>query len=182
MTVFLFAVYGLSVLVAVGALLWACRTDFMTMTIPNSISIVMALAFIPAWGAATFLGLGVVDGIMSHLAALGIVFVVTFIMFAGRVWGAGDSKLITAASLWVGLQDVVGFLFIVAVIGFVLALTFYTIRFVPTKIVFPAQSWPDRVRSGERVIPYGIAIALGALVVMAGRGYVDLLSLIQSVG
>lgn len=182
MTILLFALYGLSVLAAVVALLWACRTDFMTMTIPNAVSAAVAVAFIPAWGAATFLGLGVVEGIISHLAALGIVFVVTFIMFACRVWGAGDSKLITAASLWIGLQDVIGFLFIIAVIGFVLAMCFYTIRFVPSNIVFPAKSWPDRVRAGERVLPYGIAIALGAIAVMAGRGYLDLLSLIQSVG
>lgn len=91
---FIFAcLYGMAVVTAVGVLLSACVTDFYTMTIPNILPIVLAVAFFVAYGAAW--GISQNGGEMMfaplkiHAMAFGVMLVVTFLMFAFGVWGAG---------------------------------------------------------------------------------------------
>jgi prepilin peptidase CpaA len=167
-------IYACSVLGALGCLLWACKTDLLSMTIPNRIPLLLAALFIPAYFC------GASEGFLhwkAHLAAVGLMFVVTFIMFALKIWGAGDSKLATALSLWIGLKGLVTFLSVMALSGLglvAISLVIRKIKFKPG--IFPEQSWIRRLQAGEKNLPYGIAIVAGGVAAFIERGYFDFLS------
>lgn len=162
--------YGAGLLGAVAGLAWACKTDFMTMTIPNRVTLVIAGAFVPAYLGAHLTGLPVFQGPLVHLAALGLMLGLTFVMFMLRVWGAGDSKLASAVALWIGLKGFMVFMLGMAIAGLVLIAVVYGIRALPLHGRFPAGSWPARLYDGEKNLPYGIAIVAGAMIAMTAQG------------
>ena len=85
-------------------------------------------------------------------------------MFAAGKLGGGDVKLLAAAGLWFDFAGALWMLIAVALAGGVLALLVLVLR---------AFDWSEQLR--ERVvllrpkggIPYGVAIAAGALIAMA---------------
>ncbi len=166
-------IYTCSVLAALGCLLWACKTDLFSMTIPNRIPLLLVGLFIPAYLS------GAGEGFLhwkAHLAAVAMMFAVTFIMFALKVWGAGDSKLATAIALWIGLKGLATFLTVMALSGLGLVAFSFVIRKIKFKPgLFPEQSWMARLQAGEKSLPYGIAIVVGGLAAFIDRGYFDLL-------
>lgn len=149
-------------LIAIFALLVvvAAVRDLTTFTIPNWISVALAVAFVPA---------AVVVGV--PLAAIGwsalvgvIMLVVGIIMFSLRWIGGGDAKLMAAASLWLGVQGLAPFMLYTGLAGGVLALTLLAVRSAwlrPYAAVGP--SWMDRLATPGGATPYGVAIAIGAL-------------------
>lgn len=174
------ALYDLAVIAALGLLAYSCVTDFFTMTIPNWVSVGILTAFAVAFTVAGLVGIPAFYGWKAHGAALVLMFVVTFIMFICRVWGAGDSKLASAVALWIGLKGFLTFLVVMSFTGVGLVALYYIFR--KSKLNFTAlgeQSWPMRIRAGEKTIPYGIAIAFGALWVFLTLGYLDLYNLLQ---
>lgn len=162
--------YGAGLLGALAGLLWACKTDFMTMTIPNRVTLVIGAAFVPAYLGAHLAGLPVFQGPVAHLAALVLMLGLTFVMFMLRVWGAGDSKLASAVALWIGLQGFMMFMLSMAIAGLVLIAVVYGIRKLPLHDRFPVGSWPARLYAGEKNLPYGIAIVAGAVAAMTVQG------------
>ena len=168
--------YCAGVLVALGALLAACVTDFRTMTIPNILPLLIAGSFVVAY-AASF---GVAGDTpfappLVHLAAFAVMLLVTFLMFAFNLWGAGDSKLAAAIALWIGIKGIVPFLLVMSLAG--LGLIALNLVFTRTKFPVPGcgpQSWPEKARRGERVLPYGIAIVAGAVAAFAALGYLQI--------
>lgn len=174
------AIYDLAVIAALGLLAYACVTDFFTMTIPNSISVGVLAAFAVAFGVATLVGIPAFYGWKSHAAGLALMFIVTLIMFICRVWGAGDSKMASAVALWISLKGFMTFLLVMSFTGVGLVALYYIFKKSGRSFaVCGAQSWPVRVRAGERVIPYGIAIAAGAIWTFFTLGYLDLYNLLQ---
>lgn len=172
----LLGVYGLALTVAVGALLAACVTDFYTMTIPNILPALLAAAFVVAYGAGWGISHGGGEVIFAplhiHALAFGLMLFVTFLMFAFGIWGAGDSKLAAAIALWIGLAGIVPFFITMSLAG--LALILGNFVFSRTRFAIPGcgeRSWVARVRRGERILPYGIAIAIGAISAFAACGY-----------
>lgn len=172
--------YDLAVIAALGLLAFACVTDFLTMTIPNWISVAVLAAFGIAFGVATLIHFPVFENWKMHGAALALMFGLTFIMFICRVWGAGDSKLASAVALWIGLKGFMTFMVVMSFTGVGLVALYFILR--KTKMDFSAlgeHSWPIRIRAGEKTIPYGIAIAFGALWTFVDLGYLDLSNLLQ---
>ena len=166
--------YGLAVIAALGALLAACVTDFRTMTIPNTLSIILAGAFFVAYGASFVMGPEVTPFAEPwvHILAFIVMLFLTFLMFAFGVWGAGDSKLAAAIALWIGLKGILPFFVVMSLAG--LGLILLNLVFARTRFAIPGcgpQSWPEKARRGERVLPYGIAIVAGALITFAVLGY-----------
>ncbi|MFO0388483.1 MAG: prepilin peptidase [Alphaproteobacteria bacterium] len=98
------------------------------------------------------------------LMAMGIVFVVGYIIFSRNWMGGGDVKLLIVTSLWVGLAKLMDFMFFVAILGGVLSVALYIVRKLPL-VVQRAQKMPRILRVGEPV-PYGIAISIGFLLMM----------------
>ena len=161
-------IYAAGVVVALFALLAACISDFRSMTIPNRWPVMVAVGFVLAYAGAGFGGMDVFSSLAVHAVAFAL-------MFAVGVWGAGDSKLAAAVSLWLGLIGVVPFLLGMSVAGLLLVAVFPVLKRAPQVPVWlGAESWWARVARGEKSVPYGIAIALGALWTFYRLGYFHL--------
>ena len=127
---------------------------------------------IPNWLVGLMLATYPIAVAMSHsavdwkMAVVGrlLVLVVGYIVFAMKWMGGGDIKLMTACALWVGLQNLPDFLFLVAIIGGAFSLGVLMMRkampFIPRKEGSPPL--PRLLRDDEPV-PYGVAIAFGFL-------------------
>lgn len=142
----------------VAAMIYAAVSDVMTMTIPNRISLAL-LALFPLTALAA--GLPLID-FGYHLAAGVIVLVIGFALFAVGGFGGGDAKLLAAAALWIGLDQLLPFILHVAVFGGLLAAVILGYRQMP-EIVSAAGRWSQRLYNKETGIPYGVAISAAAL-------------------
>lgn len=137
-------------------LIYAAWHDVSTMTIPNWVSIVLALAFIPAAFAA---GLSL-NEVGMHLVFGAVVLIVCAALFYMNVFGGGDAKVIAAASLWTGLSATAPFVMGMAIAGGALAGMLIVMRRMKLSSTKP---WLNRLMSPEEGAPYAVAIAAGAL-------------------
>jgi prepilin peptidase CpaA len=137
-------------------LLYAAWHDVSTMTIPNWVSIVLAIVFVPAAFAA---GLSM-DQIGMHLVFGAVVLLVCAGLFYLNVFGGGDAKVIAAASLWTGLSASAPFVMGMAIAGGLLAAVLIVMRRMKLS---STQAWLNRLMSPEEGAPYAVAIAAGAL-------------------
>ncbi len=134
--------------------------DLLTMTIPNRVSIALVALFLVVAVAS---GLSA-EEILSHIAAGAIILAAGIILFAVGGFGGGDAKLLAAAALWIGLDQLVPFLVHVTLFGGVLALAILLYRKNP--LVHPkAPDWAINLHKQGTGIPYGLAIASSALLV-----------------
>ncbi|MFB2552609.1 A24 family peptidase [Ensifer soli] len=137
----------------------AAFSDLFTMTIPNRVSAIVLASFVVV---APLAGLPVAT-IGLHLAAALLVFSVCFGLFAANVMGGGDAKLLTASSVWFGLNtSLLGFLGSVALAGGLLTVLVLLLRRKESTILAAGLPVP-RLLFTEKKIPYGIAIAAGGL-------------------
>ena len=138
----------------------AALRDATSMTIPNWISLALVAAYAPAALAA-----GVAPGVAGLSVALAVgALAVGIGMYALHWIGGGDAKLFAAAALWLGPPGAAPFLLWTALAGGVLAVTLLSARRMASISGFPVrQPWIGRLLAPEGDIPYGIAIAAGAL-------------------
>jgi prepilin peptidase CpaA len=149
----------LVLLVFPAALVWSAVSDFLTMTIPNRLSIGLAGSFLVL---APLLGVPL-SYMGFSLAAAAAVFLVCFALFAANIMGGGDAKILTAASLWFGLTPaLLGFLVSVTYAGGIVTLLFLLLRTRAVTVMAKALPLPISI-VGTKKIPYGIAIAIGGL-------------------
>lgn len=146
----------------VVAVVYAAVSDLLKMKIPNMLCLGLAILFIPAaWltdmsAAAIGYSLGVAVA----------VFAVCFLLFALNIMGGGDAKLLTALALWFGLTpSLLVFLVNVAFSGGLLTLLILIIRW-KAHLVTSRGIWLPSSLTTAKKIPYGIAIAAGALLAM----------------
>jgi prepilin peptidase CpaA len=144
-----------------GAVAFAAAMDIFTMRIPNRVSIVLVAAFFPL---ALLAGLGL-EEIGEHILAGTLLFAVGFGLFVGGWFGGGDAKLMAAIGLWVGLDGLLPYLLYVAVAGGFIATVFSTVRSAPLPEMLLGEEWALRLHRQDGGIPYGIALAAGALLV-----------------
>ncbi len=165
-------IYILCVLVALGVGVMAGWADFSRMKIPNVYSLAIVGAFLVAYVSGLFSpGGGIFFGWQSHLIAGLFMFVATFALYHFRVFGAGDSKLLTAFAFWVGLKGLPGLLFYVTIFGAVLALLTWCFRRWKPFQNMSEESWIAKAQAGKNVVPYGIAVTLGAFCTFIFLGY-----------
>ncbi|APO65894.1 prepilin type IV endopeptidase protein [Rhizobium gallicum] len=135
----------------------AAFSDLFTMTIPNRVSLILAISFLiiaPLTGMA-------IPVIGMHLAAGLAVFCGCFALFALNVMGGGDAKLLIAAALWFGFnQSLILFIGCVGVIGGLLTFAILMIRSQANTILAIGLPVPGSLLLAKK-IPYGIAIAIG---------------------
>lgn len=144
------------------SIVYAIVTDIASLRIPNIISIVLILAFIP------YMLLGGTQTIWPHFAVAGVVFVVLFISFAMGWLGAGDVKFASAVALWAGPQQGPVFLVNFAIIGGLFAVMLLIMRSAqsnyPIIATFPVlhklSGW-----ARNKIMPYGVPLGIAALVV-----------------
>jgi len=138
----------------------AALSDATSMTIPNWISAILAAAFVPA-ALAFGLGWGQI-GVSLGVGAAALV--AGAAMFALRWIGGGDAKLFAAAMLWLGAAGAVPFLTWTALAGGALALGLLSARRLYAESGFSiGRPWIERLLAPAGDIPYGVAIAAGAL-------------------
>lgn len=141
-------------------LLMAAVRDASTMTIPNWISLALIGGFVLVQ-PLTFTGLA---DIGTHLAVGGVFFAAGFAMFAFGWLGGGDAKLMAATALWFTWPDAVQYIVWTTVFGAALAIFLLAgRRYIPVRVL--TAPWAYSMFQDEKKMPYGIALAAGALVV-----------------
>lgn len=168
-------VLAIAVLIFPLAMLAAAVSDLRSMTISNSLSLVVAGSYFVLAPLAGFTWQTI--GLSTALAAL--VLILTFAMFALGWLGGGDAKLVTAAMLWMGPQHAGQFVFAMAIAGGLLAGTILLYRRLPLPIATTEQHWLVRLHGIETGIPYGVAIAAGALLALPQTHWFDVISVLM---
>jgi prepilin peptidase CpaA len=144
-----------------GAVAFAAAMDLLTMKIPNRISAVLVLAFFPL---AALAGLGAWE-VLDHVGAGLLVLALGVLLFIPGWFGGGDAKLMAAIALWIGFDDLFLYILYVALAGGIIATVFTTARSVPLPRLFLGEAWALRLHRTDAGIPYGLALAIGALLV-----------------
>jgi len=137
-------------------LIVASATDIRDRRIPNWAVALLGVLYV-GWA---FVAPGI--SVLSSLEAGAIVFVVTVALFAMKLVGAGDSKLMTVMALYVGLGLLP--LFSLATVMFGGALAVFSLALHPRRALalIRLQGAGDTGRG----IPYGVAISLGAMLIL----------------
>ena len=144
-----------------AAVAFAGAMDFFTMTIPNRVSLAMVVGFLVL---APIAGLGIED-VVRHVGAGLFVLVLGMLLFIPGWIGGGDAKLAAAIALWLGFDSLLGYLLYVVVAGANLAVAFIVLRGYPLPAFVCTQPWAVRLHDHRTGMPYGVALAAGALLV-----------------
>lgn len=142
-----------------AALLIAAMNDLYEFKIPNWVSAVLFCSYFAAG-----LGLGaspsmLLEGFLFGCGAL----VLGFALFAGKVLGGGDAKLLAACAPWIGPSALAPFLLNTAVAGGAFAVALVLFRKAPPFPVYAQAPWLLRLHQRPKDIPYAVAIAAGGL-------------------
>ena len=127
--------------------------DVQTYTIENWIVGVTAAGALAFWWS---IDLALWPDAAIRVAAAAVVFLLFTGMFALGVMGGGDVKLATALALWFPWQGTARFFVIMSLAGGLLSLAVFA-------------NHKLRKKSGKPEVPYGVAIAVGALWLLAER-------------
>lgn len=170
-------------LITLTLLVYAAWTDRDRRLIPNRVSAVIVALFVIWVVAAHAFEASIYVTATNNLATAGVVFVVGYLLWAIKMLGGGDVKLMTAVSLWAGTQWIAPFIFLTTLVGAGLALLQLALhRLLPHTAIClfggaddaslltakqpagePTSSdttHDDATPTGPTV-PYGIAIAVG---------------------
>lgn len=146
-----------------AALILAAVNDIATMTISNWISLVLIGCFCVL---ALAVGMPWVQ-VGWHFAAGGLVLVVCFTLFALNILGGGDAKLLSAAALWIGWNELFSFLFLTALLGAPLCVLLMVYRAFPLPTWAYDFKWLFRLHQPKAGVPYGVAICGAGLIIYA---------------
>jgi prepilin peptidase CpaA len=89
-----------------------------------------------------------------------------FALFAFGYIGGGDAKLFAAVALWLGFATLLEYILYTALIGGGVALALLSLRSMPMPASFVGQGWAMRLHDSKSGIPYGVALAAAALIVL----------------
>jgi prepilin peptidase CpaA len=136
-----------------AVLLVAAIIDVRTFTISNRLNLTVALGAPLYWLS---IALAPWPGVAVQLGAAGIVFLLLAGAFYTGMMGGGDVKLASALALWFPPAGTVKFLVFMSLAGGALTLGIV--------------AWHRaKRRKGRPEIPYGVAIAFGALAILTQR-------------
>lgn len=144
-----------------GCSLVAALSDARTLRISNSLSLAI-LALFGTYAAATLT-------LAMTATALGLATVALVFGFAAfsRGWlGGGDAKLFAVCMAWAGLPHAAEFLAVTGIAGGIVALALRAPLTAPIAGRV-RRDWPGSPSEQRASMPYGVAIAAGALAVAA---------------
>ena len=142
---------GLLLASLAALLVVAAVIDMRTFTISNRLNLTVALLAPLYWLSVE---LSIWPGVAIQLAAGAAVFVVLAAAFYAGMMGGGDVKLAAALALWFPPGATIKFLVFMSLAGGLLTLL----------ILVRHRA---KQREGRPQIPYGVAIALGGLAILA---------------
>lgn len=142
--------YGLLIALAIG-LLFAAFTDIRERRIANWLNLAIAAGAPVFWWTS---GLSLWPDVAWQIGVALAAFTCLCGLFALGWMGGGDVKLLTVLALWVTPTHFMQLLVIMAIVGGILTIVM--------------AAWHFMMNQKERLaIPYGVAIAAGALWVLA---------------
>lgn len=131
----------------------AAIVDVRTFTISNRLNVAVAILAPLYWWSA---GLPLWPDIGLQVAVALGVFLLLALAFQAGLMGGGDVKLAAALALWFSPASTLKFLVFMSLAGGVLTLVLVAAHRL-------------RSKEGRPEIPYGVAIAIGGLVILAQR-------------
>ena len=152
---------------------FAAASDLLTMTISNRVSLLLVVGFLVM---AALSGMSLHDMLLHAGAGLAVL-LVAFSCFAMGWVGGGDAKVAAAAALWFGFGHLLEYLVCASVFGGALTLLLLQFRQWPLPALFHSQDWLTRLHGRDTGIPYGIALALGALLIYPETDWVKAVDL-----
>jgi prepilin peptidase CpaA len=138
----------LAILLVVAAVI-----DVRTFTISNRLNLAVALLALVFWWSV---GLPLWPQVAVRLAIAAGVFLLFALAFYAGMMGGGDVKLAAALVLWFPAAATLFFLVVMSIAGGLVTLVFLIIH-------------RTRGKPGRPQIPYGVAIAIGGLAILAQR-------------
>lgn len=140
----------------------AAGWDLASFTIPNFLQAAMLAGFV-ALAIAAHLALPVIGlHLLAGLIGLGV----GFTLFALGYIGGGDAKLFAVVALWLGMRDMPAYALAASMFGGLLTLTILAMRQLPLPSFAARQQWIVRLHGEKSGIPYGVALAAGAFVIL----------------
>lgn len=149
----------IAIVIFISATIYAAISDLRSFEIPNWVSGLIVLGFVMIILTAPDKWPDHLDNILT---GLGVLFS-GFVLFALRVLGAGDVKLLTAIALWMGWPHFLPYFFLVAFAGGLLSILLILFRRKPLSPRLTATGWIVRLHARPKDVPYAVAIALPAL-------------------
>jgi prepilin peptidase CpaA len=152
--------------VLAGLMAIAAIGDWRRYKIPNELCALVAIGGLGFWlaqfaaGQLTLSDLGLTLAIQLGLAL--VVFMVFAGLFAIGAMGGGDVKLMAALTLWIPPAQLPQTLVLIAIGGGIVSVV---ALFRARRKRFTAQTAAQRKDFSKVKVPYGVAIALGGLVV-----------------
>ena len=163
-----------------GLIIAGAITDFLKLKIPNILPAAIIFCFIGAVITQEILGKNAFQDLSSHLMSGGVMLAIMMVLFFLRLFGGGDAKIIPAIALWTGLNGLPLFLMVTTIAGGLLALLSIILRktkmgqsLIKKAVSVPAiqNGWVSALANNMNVVPYGIAIAIGAIASFRHLGY-----------
>jgi len=143
-------------------LLLAAGWDLASYTIPNFIPVALLIGFVLYAVSAGYS----VAAYENHALATLLALVAGFLLFALGYIGGGDAKLFAAAAAWFGMHDLLPYITLASLFGGGLTLGLLAVRRWPLPQVLAAHAWINRLHEPRGGIPYGVALAAGAIAIL----------------
>lgn len=137
--------------------------DLVSYRIPNWISLALIAGFLAA--AAAGLAAGASPAALGLNLAVGAAGLAVGVALFALGWiGGGDAKLFAAAALWIGWPGAPTLLAVTALAGGGLAVLLLGLRSpLARPLALAGPAWFARLAEPGESVPYGVAIAVGAL-------------------
>lgn len=141
---------------------YAAASDLLTMRISNRLTGLVFAGFVLYAFASGMMW----NDLLRHLAAGGLTLVITFAFFARGWIGGGDAKLAAATALWIGLAHLPEYLVVASILGGPLTLAIVSARRYPLPKLAQKLPFAVHLHDTKTGVPYGIALAAAALLVL----------------
>jgi prepilin peptidase CpaA len=160
----------------IPACFYAAIHDFLFYKIPNWL-VALIIGVYVVKSIALIIGGAPLDILILPSISFFAVIIVGFVFFIFKIFGAGDTKLLAACSLWMSEVNIYQFILLVALSGGILALLYlfqkvmldFLREFLLAKIVDKFDRVSDKIKN-ENMVPYGVAIFAGVLWTIINNG------------
>lgn len=144
-----------------GCVLAAAHCDARALRIPNRFS----AAILGLFGVYAALTLTPQAAFLA-LALAAATLLIAFFAFTRGWLGGGDAKLLAACMAWAGPTYALEFIAVTALAGGLVAVALIS-PWTARAASAVRRDWPETAVGGKAAMPYGVAIAVGALAVVA---------------
>jgi len=151
---------------------FAASSDLFTMTIANRVSLILVGGFFLLAVLTGMTGASMV----SHAGIAAAVLVVAFVCFTRGWVGGGDAKLAAATVLWIGVGHLADYFVYASLLGGALTILLIQYRAMPMPQLLLGREWAERLHRPDCGVPYGIALAIAALLVYPQTEWMTALS------